>query len=247
MAEADEKTITAPPSRSAISDPCRRAIEKTLPDIFVDLEPAVKADFWNKLEQIKRAETPPEKLAAQCEEEVRRLDKLALLIPGGDAAAMKRMNQLGDVLRKRAATLRQIGKAGGLRFLRGCRLLWLWETVGGKLGVSTPRKRNHERLKEGEKSRSPHAPVIDYFQAVAEYVFGEPPGPEQIKKVAARYRRDFSPAIRAELNAGLLRAAFDIPFDADQQIRVSLDDSKIFILRDGKHIDKDGNVVDSVG
>jgi hypothetical protein len=113
--------------------------------------------------------------------------------------------------------------------------------VGGELGVSTPRE-----LKTGEK-RLPHAPVIAYFQATAKAVFGKTPGPEQIKKVVARYRRDFSPAIRAAFNAGLLRTAFGIPFDADQQIRMSIDDAKIFILRDGKHIDKDGNVVDSVG
>jgi hypothetical protein len=98
----------------------------------------------------------------------------------------------------------------------------------------------------GEK-RSPHGPVIAYFQAVAEYVFGETPGPEQIKKVVARYRRDFSPAIRVEFNAGLLRTAFGIPFDDNRQPQGSVDETKIFILRDGKHIDRDGNVVDSVG
>jgi hypothetical protein len=185
----------------AISDAARRKIEKTLPPTFAKLEPAERADFWNKLEQIKRAETPPEKLAARCEEEVRRLDKLALVIPGGDVAVIEQINQLGDVLRKRAASCRQIDKAGGSRFLRGCQILWLWETVGGELGVSTPRE-----LKMGEK-RSPHGPVIAYFQAVAEYVFGETPGPDQIKKVVARYRRDFSPAIRVEFNAGLATPA----------------------------------------
>jgi hypothetical protein len=40
---------------------------------------------------------------------------------------------------------------------------------------------------------------------------------------------------------------FGIPFDDDRQIRVSIDESKTFILRDGKLIDKNGNVVDSVG
>jgi hypothetical protein len=228
MAEADKKIITGVQ---------RREIAKTLPAAFAALAAADRADFWNTLEQIKRVETPPEKLAVQCEAAAWQLEELASRLPGGAVAAM----QSSDILRKQAATYRRISKAGGPRFLRGCQLLWLWATVGGELGVSTPRE-----LKTGKK-RSPHGPVIAYFQVTAKAVFGETPGPEQIKKVVGRYRRDFSPAIRAEFNAGLLRTAFGIPFDADQQIRVSVDESKIFILRDGKLIDKDGNIVGGVG
>jgi hypothetical protein len=202
----------------------------------------IKRIFWNKLEQIKCTKTPPEKLATQCEETARHLDELAPVMPKGAVATIEQIKQLSDILRKRAAIYRQISKAGGPRFLRGCQLLWLWETVGGKLGVSTPRR----ELKTGEK-RSPHGAVIAYFQATSKAVLGETPGPEQIKKVVGRYRRDFSPAIRAEFNAGLLRTAFGIPFDADQQIQVSIDESKIYILHEGKLIDKDGNVVGGVG
>jgi hypothetical protein len=225
MAEADKKII---------SDAQRREIAKTLPDAFAALAPADQADFWNKLEQIKRAETPPKKLAAQCEEKARQLYD-APPLPAGHVAVIEQSKQLGDDWRKLAVTYRQIDKAGGSRFLRQCQLLWLWETVGGELGITTPRKRKYERLKEGEKERrSPHAPVIEYFQATAEDFFGETPGPEQIKKVVARYRRDFSPAIRAEFNAGLLRTVFGIPFDDERKPVVTVDNSKIFILRDGK-------------
>jgi hypothetical protein len=231
MAKAAKKIIT---------ETQRREIAKTLPAAFAALAPADKVDFWNKLEQIKRAAMPPKKLAAQCEEMARRLLYDAPPLP---AAIIEQINQTGDVLKKRAAIYHQISKAGGPRFLRGFQLLWWWETVGGELGVSTP-----PRLKAGEASwQPPHAPVIAYFQAAAKAVFGETPGPEQIKKVVVHYRRDFSPGIRAAFNAGLLRTAFGVPFDDDQQIRVSIDESKLLILRDGKLIDKDGNVVGGVG
>jgi hypothetical protein len=246
VAKADEKTITTCLSRSLISDVHRREIEKTLPDTFTNLESADKADFWNKLEQIKRAETPREKLAAQCEEQARQLDELARALLGGQNT--EQMKQLSDNLRKLATTFHQVGKLAGRQSLRQCQLLLLWETVHGELGVSTPRKRKHERLKEGERARRPpHAPVIKYFQAAAKAVFGKTPGPDQIKSIVRNYRRNFSPAIRAAFNASLLRTAFGIPFNDDQQVRLSIDESKIFILRDGKLIDKDGNVVDSVG
>jgi hypothetical protein len=232
---------------SVISDVHRREIEKTLPDTFADLEPADRADFWNKLEEIKRAETPPEKLAAQCEEKARHLDELSRALPGGQA--IEQMKQLCDALRKMAATYYQISKLAEPHFLRQCQLLLLWETVGGGLGISTPRKRKYERLKEGEKARQPpHAPVIKYFQAAAKAVFGETPGPDQIKKIRDNYRRNFSPAIRAAYNASLLCTALGFSVNDDQQmIRLSIDESKIFIQRDGKLIDKDGNVIDSVG
>jgi hypothetical protein len=230
MAEADKKII---------SDAQRHEIEKTLPAAFAALAPADRADFWNKLEQIKRAETPPEKLAVQCEAAARQLEEHASRLPGGAVAAM----QSSDVLRKFAATCRQISKAGGSRFLRQCQLLWPWEMLGGDLGISNPPRRRRDEA----TWPLPTGPVIAYFQATAKAVFAETPGPNQIRKVVARYSRDFSPAIRAAYNAGLLRTVFDIPFDDDRKVRVSIDESKIYILRDGKLIDKDGNIVGGVG
>ena len=110
MAEADEKITTAR----------WRAIEKTLPCS------ADKADFRNKLEQIKRNKTPPKELAVQCEEAARQLDE-------HPSAA--------DALRNRAANYRKISRAGGFPLLRKFSILWLWDAADGNLGVSTPRKR----------------------------------------------------------------------------------------------------------
>ena len=117
MAKVDEKTITTRSSRATISDTRRRAIEKTLPDA------ADKADFWNKLEQIKRTKTPPGKLAVQCEEMARQLDEFAPAVPGGHLVFIEQIKRNSDVLRKLAATYRQISKAGGSHFLRQCSIL----------------------------------------------------------------------------------------------------------------------------
>jgi hypothetical protein len=217
----------------AISSAARRKIEKTLPPTFAALASADRAEFWNKLEQIKRAETPPATLAAQCEEMARQIDEFAPAVLGGHVVVIEQLKQRSDALRKLAATYHLISQAEDPHFLRQCQLLWLWETIGGKLGVTT--------------RQLPRGPVIAYFQAAAEFVFGKTLGPEGAKKVVVRYRRDVSPALRVAFNAGLLRTVFGIPFDAEQQVQVSIDESKIFILRDGKLIDKDGNVVGGVG
>jgi hypothetical protein len=231
MAEADERTIT---------DAHWRDIERTLPAT------ADRAYARTGLGQIARAKTSPVQLAAQCEEIARQCDEAASALPG--AAFTKQLEQTSHDAKKRAIIYREIEKVGRPRFMRQCQLLWLWETVGGELKVSTPRKRKRrtEWRKKGEEPDwpPPTGPVIEYFQAATEAVFGETLGPVQIKKVVADYRGNFSPAIRAAFNSSLLGAAvFGIPFEDKQQVRVSIDESKLFILRDGKLIDKDGNVV----
>jgi hypothetical protein len=80
MAEANKKII---------SDAQRREIAKTLPPAFAALAPADRTDFWNKLEQIKRAETPPEKLAVQYEEMARQIDEFAPAVLGGHAVVIE--------------------------------------------------------------------------------------------------------------------------------------------------------------
>jgi hypothetical protein len=210
----------------------RERIEKTLPGT------ADKRNFWDSLEQIKRTKTPPGKLAAQCEEIARRLDEI---IPAHHAAVIERLKEHSNDLKKMAATYRRVSEAGGFRFLRQCQLLWLWEMSGGDLGISTPRRRKHERLKEREKQRPPYGPVIAYFQAASEVIFGTAPAPGHIKKVVACYRRA---AVRAAYNARLFRTAlFGVPLSDERQIRMFVDESKLYILRDGKLIDKDGNSV----
>jgi hypothetical protein len=88
------------------------------------------------------------------------------------------------------------------RFLRQCEILWLWETIGGDLGVSTPRKAvgvlDEVVGPVGDRWPDPHGPVVSYFQAAAEIVFGKVPSAVRSKTVIMHYQHmNFSAAVLA--------------------------------------------------
>jgi hypothetical protein len=227
VAEADEKTIT-------ISDADFDEVERTLPTA------ADRTYVRNRLKQIKQSEitlakTLPEQLAAQweiiarrCEELRGSLDTELAELPEPEpreqrVAFLQELKRRGDAAEKQIALYRQISKARRPAFRRHCTLLWLWEAIGGDLGISNPPR----KLRDEATWPLPTGPVIAYFQAAAKAVFGETPGAWQIRDIV----RDFQ---RLHLAARL-----------STEGNLSVDDSKIFILHDGKHIDKDGNVVET--
>jgi hypothetical protein len=75
------------------------------------------------------------------------------------------------------------------RFLQYCLLLDLWERAGGRLGITTPRKRRDAR-----QNPPPTGLVIPYLQAVATAIWGKAPGAYQIKDIKRRYLRTFKRA-----------------------------------------------------
>jgi hypothetical protein len=188
---------------------------------------ANRANIRDRLEQIAQAKSSPKQLTVQCEKIVWLCDNLARALlkmaaeidldglSSDETALSEQLTRRGDDARKQAATYRQIGKVERPHFLRQCELLWLSETIGGDLSITTPHKPRDEATWP-----SPRGPVIDYFQAAAKAVFGKTPTPGQIKVIVSDYRHlNFS---AAQLSSG-----------ADLRIG----ESGIFILRDGKRID----------
>ena len=213
-----------------ITDAQWQDIEKTLP------ASADRISVRTRLEQIAQAKLSPEQLALQCDEVARQCEKLAQVLRKGHAF-IEQLSQCGDVAKQQAVFYRQIGKVPQPHFLRQCQLLYLWETIGGNLKITTPRRTEIWRAThETTKSPPPHGLVIQYFQAVAKAVFGKTPTPWQIKKIVSAYKKlKFSAAMEAALKSSQLCAAFGIPFTGQLlQLSITIDQSQIFILREGK-------------
>lgn len=180
-----------------------------------------------------RTKILPEELAAQQETIARHCENLRNLLeaesnglfevdpPERPVVFLEELTRRGAIAKKRATTYRSAGKVDRPHFLRQCALLWLWETNGGDLGISTPRQSRDEATRP-----DPHGPVIDYFQAAAKVVFGDAPTPGRIKEIVRDYRH-------LNFSASRISSKSD----------VAVDDSKVSLLRDGKLLDKDGNVV----
>jgi len=203
------------------------------------------AQFRNRLEHIAQANTSPEQQAVQWQERAQHCGELAR-IPGNPFA--EQFRQFGDNAMKLAARYRQVGKIDRQHFVCQCELLYLWETIGGDLKITTPRRtKNWLALHDTTKSPPPSGSVIAYFQAVGKAILGRELSGWQIRDIVREYKRlHFSAAMKAALNSSQLCAAIGIPFKPGQQVQVSIDESKIFVLHEGKLIDKDGNVVGNV-
>ena len=136
-----------------------------------------------ELERIARDDTTPTERAKECEERARRSRQtLGLTVSGSALAeALDRQIRRDD---EQAKIFRQVAKQRQPRkFLRQYEILSLWESVGGHLGVSTPRK-----PKLTANWPDPEGPVIAYFQAASKAVFGKSPSASQTKQVLRRYR-----------------------------------------------------------
>jgi hypothetical protein len=225
-------------------------IEKTLAAQWSDIEKTLpgtadRTEFRNRLAHIAHANTSPEQEAVQWQEYARYYDKLAR-IPGNQVA--EQLRQIGNDAKKLAARYRQVGKIDRPRYVLYWELLYLWETIGGDLKITTPcRTKIWLASHDTTKWPPPRGPVIAYFQAVRKAIFGRALSGWQIKEIVQEYKRlHFSAAMTAALNSSQLCAAIGIPFKPGQQVRLSIDESKIFIAHEGKLIDKDGNVVGNV-
>jgi len=214
VAEAKKKNTTRRPG-VALNDTQWALIEKTLPDT------ADQTSFRNRLEQFAYARWTPEQEAVQCEDIARQCDELALRLPKGQAAVLE---QHSSAMKERASACHQIGKIKRPHFFRQCLLLRVWEKEGGDLYYSSaPRKRRDESTWQ-----LPHGSVIEYLQATTKEFLGKPIRAWQAQNIVSEYKTlNFSAAIEA---AQL--CAFS--FEPGQQLRVHIDESQIFILREGK-------------
>ena len=135
-----------------------------------------------ELERIACDDTTPTERAKECEERARRSRHLGLIETGSTLA-----EELARQIRRddeQARIFREVAKQRQPRkFLRQYEMLSLWESVGGHLGVSTPRKRELTA-----RWPDPEGPVIAYFQAASKAVFGKSPSASQTKQVLRRYR-----------------------------------------------------------
>ena len=171
------KNPAAQLSQQRIADDQWCEIKKCLPE-NIDATP-VRIE----LERIARDDTTPTERAKECEERARRSRHALGLTEAGSTLAEELARQIGRA-DEQARIFRDVAKQRQPRkFLRQYEMLSLWESVGGHLGVSTPRKPELTA-----RWPDPEGPVIAYFQAAAKAVFGKSPSASQAKQVLRRYR-----------------------------------------------------------
>ena len=150
--------------------------------------------------------------AIECEERARRSGHTLGLIDKGSALA----EELARQIRRddeQAKIFRQVAKQRQPRkFLRQYEILSLWESVGGHLGVSPPRKPELTA-----RWPDPEGPVIAYFQAASKAVFGKPPSASQAKQVLRRYRHLKFGAATLSATGAMSVDAFIIPAAAHKK------------------------------
>jgi hypothetical protein len=165
-----------------------------------------------ELERIARDDTTPMQRAKECEERARRSGHTLGLIDKGSALA----EELARQIRRddeQAKIFRQVAKQRQPRkFLRQYEILSLWESVGGHLGVSPPRKPELTA-----RWPDPEGPVIAYFQAASKAVFGKPPSASQAKQVLRRYRHLKFGAATLSATGAMSVDAFIIPAAAHKK------------------------------
>jgi hypothetical protein len=169
------KDPTTQPAQQRITDDQWCEIKKLLPKNIDGVR--------NELERIACDDTTPTERAKVCEERAR-LSRHAL---GRFETGSTLAEELARQIRRddeQAKIFRQVAKQRQPRkFLRQYEILSLWESVGGHLGVSTPRKPELTA-----RWPDPEGPVIAYFQIAAKAVFGKSPSASQAKQVLRRYR-----------------------------------------------------------
>jgi hypothetical protein len=157
-------------------------VEKTLP------ANADRALVRTELERIARDTATPRQHAEECDDRARlcRNFSQALaameLIENKPALTEQLCRQI-NYETKRAEDFRNIAKEKQpRRFLRQEEILGLWERVGGELYITTPKKPSEIT------GWDPQGPVIPYFQAASNVVFGTQISADRIKDIVLRYR-----------------------------------------------------------
>jgi len=154
-----------------------------------------------RIEEIRdsaRKRVSPRQLQKQCEERAASCDRTIRLLrkKSDNDQAMDLVEQLAQFSaaeKAEAKTYSRVGRVKRPHFLQQCELLWLWQSLGGDLSITTPKK--------GE----PYGPVILFFQAASQAVFGKAPKAFQIRNIV---QRDFQRLNQHRLaGAGGLAAA----------------------------------------
>jgi hypothetical protein len=171
---------------SRISDAAWRATEATLP------EAADRVHVRNRLEQIARDKSTPRQRALEQEKIAQACNNLVslLLKASPDEAQtefVKQLTRRSDAAKDQAKSYRKIKRR---IFLRQCELLWLWQGIGGDLGVTTPRRSAFQAaLHETPRRPAPHGKVIAYLQTAAKAVLGKSPSAWQAKIIVCDFKK----------------------------------------------------------
>jgi hypothetical protein len=188
-----------------INDAQWAAVEKTLP------KAADRTHVRARLEQIARDKSTPKQRALEQEEIMRACDDLVRVLKANPDEAPSEF--VAELIRRsanaseQAVIYRRIRRP---RFLRQCELLWLWQSVGGDLSYTTPRKNPGIEDPEFGIARpaawpAPVGDVIQFFQAAWEPVGGKAIGARQVKDILIDYQHlNFSASVMD--GAGTLHA-----------------------------------------
>jgi hypothetical protein len=112
------------------------------------------------------------------------MNRQALALMDEGSALAEQLQQQVSLDDEEARIFREIARQRRPhRLLRQYEILKLWEDSGGETGYSTPRKPEEQATWPDSTG-----PVIAYFQAAANVVFGKAPSASQTKSIVIRYR-----------------------------------------------------------
>jgi hypothetical protein len=158
-----------------------QAIEPTLP------AGADRGFAHKRIEEIRASvvdKTSPQRLRKQCQEAAKHYDQairaLRKIKNDQAPAEIERITHLSAVEKERGEVYRQIAKVRRAHFLQQCELVWLWQSLGGDLSITTPDK----------GALDPRGAVIPFFQAASRAVFDKSPAAFRIRNLVQRdFRR----------------------------------------------------------
>lgn len=195
-----------------------KAIQKTM-------QPGMdEARVRSGLERLKADKSSPEERAAECEKRASCCRGFLYALP--QMESIENQAALATQLRQQAAhdtglakCFREIAKDPDRQWLGYCEIIWLWESVGGTLTYESPKVRH-----ETSAGWDPQGPVIEYFLAAAKAVFNISRRPTSAKDIVIKYKK------RSPFRAATFGGA----------VEMLIDDSEVFIIRDGERVDGTG-------
>ena len=136
--------------------PTERANRWRWHDIEQILPAGADRDFARrKIEELRRGKTSAQQRQKRCEDLADSYDRtirLLLKAEGDQAMAeIEQLTQRSAAEKAKAQIYAQVAKVKRPHFVQQCELLWLWQSLGGDLRITTP--------KEGD----PYGPVIPFF------------------------------------------------------------------------------------